>query len=137
MTTGMTGRHGPLAPEADEAGFTIVEVLVAFAVTALATLIALETGGGLVAGLSRVDGVRIAVDEAEGVVLRRLSQGPLAPGLTQGAFSDGSSWTLAVSDARPAVGLMRAPPLWRVRLTRGGPAGDPIYATLFPGPPDG
>ncbi|KQO62049.1 hypothetical protein ASF27_01090 [Methylobacterium sp. Leaf102] len=137
MTTGTPRPGDRPEADADAAGFTIVEVLVAFAVTALATLVALETGAGLVAGLRRVDAVRVAVDEAEGVVLRRLSQGRLAPGLTQGAFSNGAPWTLAVSDARPALGLVRAPPLWRIRVTRGGPDGEPVFATVVTGDPDG
>lgn len=117
-----------------EAGFTLVEVLVAFAVAAAASILVLQIAGTTTAGIRRLETLRIAADEAEGIALRRLAEGSLRPDLVQGTFSDGSGWTLSVTDARPALGLGRVPPLWLLRVSRAGPAGEPVYATLVPGP---
>lgn len=120
-----------------EDGFTIAEVLVAFMIAALGTILALEIAGMTAGGVQRLERRRIAADESEGVVLRRVAAGALRPGLTRGRFSDGTAWMLGVSDARPALGLGRAPPLWRLRLTQDGPSGALLYTTLVPGDPDG
>lgn len=120
-----------------EAGFTIAEVLVAFVIAALGTVLTLEIAGLTAGGVQRLDRRRVPADESEGVVLRFVAAGGLRPGLTRGAFSDGTGWVLGVSDARAALGLGRAPPLWRIRLTRDGPGGALLYTTLMPGDPDG
>lgn len=114
-----------------EDGFTTVEVLVAFGIAAASTILAFQIAGTAAAAVRRIEASRVAADEAEGVVLRRLAAGPLRPGLVQGVFSDGTPWALAVTDLRPALGLGRVPPLWQVRVT--GASGTPIYlATLIP-----
>ena len=115
----------------DEDGFTTVEVLVAFGIAAAATVMAVQIAGTAAGAVRRIEASRVAADEAEGVVLRRLAEGPLRPGLVRGAFSDGTPWTLSIADLRPVLGLGRVPPLWQVRVSRGGAA--PIYATLIPG----
>lgn len=122
------------AGERDEEGFTTVEVLVAFGIAAAATLMAFQIAGTAAAAVRRIEASRVAADEAEGVVLRRLAEGPLRPGLVQGVFSDGTPWTLAIADLRPVLGLGRVPPLWQVRVT--GPAAVPLYATLIPEKPE-
>ncbi|MCF4125465.1 type II secretion system protein [Methylobacterium sp. SyP6R] len=114
----------------DEEGFTTVEVLVAFGIAAAATIMAFQIAGTAAAAVRRIEARRVAADEAEGVVLRRLAEGPLRPGLARGVFSDGTPWTLAVTDLRPALGLGRVPPLWQVRVT--GASTVPLYATLIP-----
>jgi general secretion pathway protein I len=118
---------------AGEAGFTTVEVLVAFGIAAAATVMAFQIAGTAAGAVRRLDARRVAADEAEGVVLRRLADGPLRPGLAQGAFSDGSPWTLSIVDLRPVLGLGRVPPLWQVRVSRPDPAAAPVYTTLIPG----
>ncbi len=124
-------------PDSEEAGFTLAEVLVAFAIASLGTIVALETSGMTVSGIRRLETARVALDEAEGVALRYVATGPLRPGLAQGTFSNGTVWTLRVTDARPAYGQTRIPPLYLVRVTRGGPAGEPLYTTLVAGERDG
>lgn len=114
-----------------EAGFTLVEVLVAFAVASLGALLALEIAGATAGGVRRLDAARAALDEAEGVALRRIAAGSLAPGSLQGTFSDGTAWTLRVTDARPALGNPRLPPLWQIEVAQG--AGEPLYTTLVAG----
>jgi len=119
-----------------EDGFTLVEVLVAFAIAALGILLALQIAGEATLGLRRVAALRIEADEAEGVCLRRIADGALAPATVAGRFSNGRPWTLTVSDSRPALPAHGGPPLWRIRLTRGGPDGATLYTTLVPGKPD-
>ncbi|MET7243164.1 type II secretion system protein [Methylobacterium sp. EM32] len=127
-----TGSHsvGKCSRPRDEDGFTTVEVLVAFGIAAAATILAFQIAGTAAAAVRRIEASRVAADEAEGVVLRRLAAGPLRPGLVQGVFSDGTPYALAVIDLRPALGLGRVPPLWQIRVT--GASGVPIYATLIP-----
>jgi general secretion pathway protein I len=129
MTVAIPARRRWRTPR-DEDGFTTVEVLVAFGIAAAATIMAFQIAGTAAAAVRRIEASRVAADEAEGVVLRRLAAGPLQPGVARGAFSDGTPWALAVADLRPALGLGRVPPLWQIRVT--GPSGAPIYATLIP-----
>lgn len=123
-----------------ESGFTIAEVLVAFAVASLGALLALEIAGSTTSGVRRLESARASLDEAEGVALRRIAAGPLGPGLTQGRFSDGTAWTLRVTDARPALGNPRLPPLWQIQVEQGAGergGGEPLYTTLVAGGRDG
>ncbi|TXM72380.1 type II secretion system protein [Methylobacterium sp. WL12] len=129
----MSGRRPAPPAEPGEEGFTIVEVVVAFAITALAMIAAIEVSGAVAMGVRRVEAARVASDEAEGVVLARFAAGPPQAGVERGTFSDGSAWTLRIADAAPAMGLGRVPPLWLVRLSRGPVEGRPIYTTLVPG----
>ncbi|KQP29671.1 hypothetical protein ASF49_16055 [Methylobacterium sp. Leaf104] len=116
----------------DQEGFTLVEVLVAFALVALGLVLAIQVGGSTGAGLGRVAAAEIVTDEAEGIVALRTAAG-LRAGLERGTFSNGEPWTLSVTDVGPGLGWPRLPPLWRVRLTRGGPDGRAVYVTLVAG----
>ena len=111
-------------------GFTLVEVLVAFALVALATIFVIRIGGETAWRANRIGGLDTLIDEAEGIVLLRAVAGTLRAGTEQGRFSDGRPWTLSVVDAGPAIGWRNLPPLWRVRLREGGAEGRTIYTTL-------
>ncbi|TXM90172.1 hypothetical protein FV222_25770, partial [Methylobacterium sp. WL103] len=69
----MSGRRPAPPAEPGEEGFTIVEVVVAFAITALAMIAAIEVSGAVAMGVRRVEAARVASDEAEGVVLARFA----------------------------------------------------------------
>ncbi|TGE01241.1 prepilin-type N-terminal cleavage/methylation domain-containing protein [Methylobacterium nonmethylotrophicum] len=116
-----------------EEGFTLVEVLVAFAIVALVSLTVIRLAGDMAVAGRRVETAAIRLDEAEGIVLLRAAAGSLRAGIEQGRFSDGQPWTLSVVDVGPALGWRDLPPLWRVRLALGGPDGSLVYATLIAG----
>lgn len=126
------GRRGPRRGDG-EAGFTLVEVLVAFAIASLASVMVLRLASDLTVGSRRIDAAAFRLDEAESLVLVRAAAGSLRAGLEQGRFGDGQPWTLSVVDAAPMLGWHDVPPLWRVRLTLGGPDGRLIYTTLVAG----
>jgi general secretion pathway protein I len=111
----------------------LVEVLVAFALVALGTLLILRIGLETAARARHLDATDLLLDEAEGVVMLRVAAGTLHAGVEQGRFSDGRVWSLSTIDVGPAAGWHDLPPLWRVRLTEGGPDGQLVYMTLITG----
>ena len=112
-------------------GFTVVEMLVAFAIVALCTVSALEVSATLGRQGGRTEAVLRAADEAQGVVWLRLAAGTLRPGVETGRFSDGRPWFLEVADVGPRLGWRNVPPVWHVRLTREAPRGPVVYETVL------
>ncbi|WP_232628501.1 PulJ/GspJ family protein [Methylobacterium sp. Leaf118] len=112
-------------------GFTVVEMLVAFAIVSLSTVSALEVAATLGRQGGRVEALLRAADEAQGVVWLRLAAGTLHPGSETGRFSDGRQWFLDVVDVGPRLGWRNVPPVWHVRLSREGPRGPVVYETVL------
>lgn len=113
-----------------EDGFTLVEVLVAFAIVALCAVFVLRIGGEVVVRGQRVEAVDVVTDEAEGIVQLRAAAGTLRAGFEQGLFSNGRAWSLEATDIAPRLGWPNQRPLWRVRLREGGADGRLLYTTL-------
>ncbi|MCJ2015120.1 Tfp pilus assembly protein FimT/FimU [Methylobacterium sp. J-076] len=134
--SGSESGPGPGRDSGGEDGFTVVEVLVSFAIAAIGMLLALQIAGETMGSLRRSARLDTEADEAEGICLRRVASGPLSAGLAEGRFADGRPWTLTVSDVRAVLPAHRGPPVWRLVLTRGGPEGPAVYTTLLPGKPD-
>ena len=130
MTPPVTPPANPRAAPGAEDGFTLVEMLVAFAIVALCTVTALEVSASLGRQGRRVEAALRAADEAQGVVWLRLAAGTLRPGEEAGRFTDGQPWVLSVSDIGPALGWRAVPPVWHVRLTRDDPRGPVVYETV-------
>lgn len=117
--------------EGAEDGFTLVEMLVAFAIVALCTVTALQISASLTRQGAGVEAGLRASDEAQGIVWLRFALGSLRPGQESGRFSDGSPWVLTVTDVAPVLGWRDVPPVWHLRLTRDGPHGAIVYETVL------
>ena len=123
---------GPDRPGAGgEDGFTLTEMLVAFALIALGTVTALQVAEAVGRQSRRVEAALVMSDEAEAVVTLRAAEGRLRTGLEAGRFSNGQPWTLEVADIGPVFGWRNLPPTWRIRLTSGGPGGALVYETIL------
>ncbi|GAB6845821.1 general secretion pathway protein I [Methylorubrum rhodinum] len=115
----------------DADGFTLVEMLVAFAIVSLCTVSALDVAASLGRQSGQVEAALRAVDEARGIVALRLAAGTLRRGAETGRFSDGQTWILDVADVGPRLGWHDVPPVWHVRLTRDAPRGPVVYETVL------
>ncbi len=90
-------------------GFSLVEVIVAFAILMLA-LVALYRGYATSAqGMAAADARMRAIGHAQSKLAETGVLAPLKPGRTEGAFEDGMRWTV---EARPRTPSQDArPPL--------------------------
>lgn len=98
-----------------EAGFTLVETLVAFAI--MASMLAL-TYGAIQASVHRTTTIRderLALPVAQSVLARVGGDVALAPGVLDGS-TDGQSWRLVISPFEGEVRATDGPPLLDVRV---------------------
>lgn len=77
-------------------GFTVLEVLVAFAILAVALAAVLTAVGGGLAAAMRADGLVRASVAAQSLLAGAGLDAPLRPGRQSGALPDGSGWSLEV-----------------------------------------
>lgn len=115
-----------------EAGFTLVEVLVAFFIAALTLTMALRVLGEGAGWARRGPAVALRLDEAASVVDALLADPSLRPGERDGMFADGQRWRAHVSDVTGAVVPKAAPArLLRVDLMASGAVAAPLLSTLI------
>ncbi len=110
------------------AGFTLIEVIVAFALLALALTLLLGSLSGAARQVGSADKASRATLHAESLLAQLGVVEPLRPGRQQGEFEDGRyTWTLDVSPyvdpERPGQAMAAGgAPLLRIELTtRWGP----------------
>lgn len=115
-----------------EAGFTLVEVMIAFAVTAAAVAAVIEILGDGVLRTGAAADLTQATLAAQSLLESAGRDHPLEPGTTEGRTPEGLSWRLEVGEAGPPGG--RGVELYRVEATvrpaRGWPARPVALATL-------
>lgn len=95
-------------------GFTLIEVLAAIALLAIAFAIALGALGKSAQNAARATALDTAVEQARSLFAEQGLMAPLKDGSAEGAFDDGMRWTLKVhmlprpkSGAGPAVALQQ------------------------------
>lgn len=112
-------------------GFTLLEVLVASAIVAVAV------GAALEALSSGLDGARRAAAATERALLARSmidsvgAEGALEAGATEGALEGGGAWRVSVARIDDGAG----PGLWRIDVALEGGGAPPVsLSTLRIGP---
>ncbi len=104
-----------------EAGFTLMEVLVATAIMGIAVT-ALMTGlSGSLRNIGRAESYERAILLGRAQMNRILIEGPLKPGLYRGAWEDGWRWEAEIRRWNPYPAAERRreeelPPVARIRL---------------------
>jgi general secretion pathway protein I len=98
-------------------GFTLIEVLAAIALLAIAFAIGLGALGKSAQNAARATALDAAVEHAQSLFAEQGLMAPLQDGSTGGTFDDGMRWTLKVHALpRPAQGAAAA----AVTLQQGG-----------------
>jgi len=93
----------------DEGGFALLEVLIAFAILAVAMAAALQAFTGGIEATRRTEAESAALAAARSLMERIGPELPLAPGLTEGGESGGVLWSVRIGhrgsplDAMPEV----------------------------------
>lgn len=101
-------------------GFTLLEVLVAFAILALSLAAILQSFSAGFHGLNRAEGYAAAVMHARSKLAEVGSVLPLESGESQGAFDNGFTWSVAISrrETDPDTsGRLRGTAAYRVEVT--------------------
>ena len=102
--------RSPRAPRR-AAGFTLIEVLVAFAIAAIMLVPLLRIFSGGIGGLARSERAERAALWAETVLAARDRETPLAEGVESGDLPDGYRWRRTVTFYRAAATPSQVEPL--------------------------
>lgn len=78
------------------AGFTLVEVLVAFTILGIALAVLFQSFGGGLRGIESASVYVGAAAEARSVLQRVGVDIPIAPGVVSGQFADGGRWEVSI-----------------------------------------
>jgi general secretion pathway protein I len=118
--------------EVSESGFTLIEVLVAFFIAALALTSALRVLGEGSRWARRGPDAAAELEEAASVMDTLVAMPKLHPGEQDGSFADGRHWRAQVTDVTGAVLRTSAGRLLRIDLYAQG-NGAPLLVTLATG----
>lgn len=114
-----------------DAGFTLVEVLVAFVIAAMTLTMAMRVLGEGAVWARRGPAAALRMEEAASIMDGLLADPALRPGERAGTFADGQPWQARISDVTAAVVSQGAPArLLRLDLSAGSTAGAPMLSTL-------
>lgn len=92
-----------------EAGFTLLEVLVAFAILAVAMTATMQAFSGGLNAARRSEAASEALSTARSLLERVGTELPIAPGLRSGGSAPGPSWSVQVARRKsPLDGLQGA-----------------------------
>src|SRR5262249_59696567 len=125
-TDSMTARPAPAR------GFTLIEILVAFAILAFVLVALYRIFGGGLATTARLEQRTAALLMARSMLERVGTDVPLVAGEPSGTTADGMAWTL---DIRPAAVIdpaeLQTAPVLPLRVAGNGAHGDlsPVSAT--------
>lgn len=118
-------RHG-----GNEAGFTLVEVLVAFFIAALTLTAALRVLGEGAAWARRGPAAALRMEEAASVLDSLAADPALRSGERGGTFTDGQPWRARVTDVTALAAAGGVGRLLRLDLYAGSGGGTPLLVTL-------
>jgi general secretion pathway protein I len=116
-------------PRDQEAGFTLVEVLVAFFIAALTLTAALRVLGEGTASARRGPEAAARLEEATSLVETLLAAPRLAPGERDGLFADGRRWRVRVTDVTGLVAAKATGRLLRLDLFSEADGAAPLLST--------
>lgn len=88
---------GPHAPTGRKAGFTLIEVIVAFTILAVALVALMQAFSGGLSGLAAAEAQALAVAHARAKLEEVGVTLPLAPGEFEDEFDDGYRWRVRIS----------------------------------------
>ena len=109
-------------------GFTLIEVLAAIALLAIAFAIALGALGKSAQNAARATALDAAVEHAQSLFAEQGLMAPLKDASTEGSFDDGMRWTLKVHMLpRPAQNAAAAVPLQHGGAMMAQAAGIDLY----------
>jgi prepilin-type N-terminal cleavage/methylation domain-containing protein len=116
-----------------EAGFTLIEVLVAFAILSIVLLTLFSGLSTALFGDRRAEFTRIALRQAKAELETAGIATPLTPGETTGRFENGIEWRMSV---QPYAFASNATPAYWVKIIVRPPSGpdQPTFASALAGP---
>jgi general secretion pathway protein I len=90
-----------------EAGFTLLEVLVAFAILAVAMAAVLQAFGGGLDAVRRTEAASQSWSAARSLLDRVGPELPIVPGMRSGTDEAGSAWTVLIGRRKSALDQMK------------------------------